>query len=57
MNKYWIIPKVPMDVMVWLSSFLGESLIIALTASEVRVIGGKFSAKAFSQNIVTYAAF
>jgi hypothetical protein len=57
MNKYWIIPKVPMDVMVRLSSLLGESLAIALTANEVRVIGSKFSAKAFSQNIVTYAAF
>jgi hypothetical protein len=57
MNKHWIVPKVPMNVMVRLSSVLGESLAIALTANEVRVVGGKFSTKAFSQNIVTYAAF
>ena len=45
------------NVMVGLSSVLGESLAIALTANEVRVVGGKFRAKAFRQNIVTYAAF
>ena len=57
MNKHRIVPKVPMNVMVGLSSILGESLAIALTANEVRVVGGKFRAKAFRQNIVTYAAF
>jgi hypothetical protein len=57
MNKHRIVPKVPMNVMVRLSPVLGESLAIALTANEVRVVGGKFSAKAFRQNIVTYAAF
>jgi hypothetical protein len=57
MNKHRIVPKVPMNVMVRLSSLLGEGLAIALTANEVRVVGGKFSTKAFSQNIVTYAAF
>jgi hypothetical protein len=57
MNEHRIVPKVPMNVMVGLFSVLGESLAIALTTNEVRVVGGKFSAKAFSQNIVTYAAF
>jgi hypothetical protein len=57
MNEHRIIPKVPINVMVGLSPLLGESLAIALTANEVRVVGGKFRAKAFRQNIVTYAAF
>ncbi len=57
MNKHRIVPKVPMNVMPWLSSFLGESLPITFTTDKVRVVGGKFSAKAFSQNIVTYTAF
>jgi hypothetical protein len=57
MDEHRIVPKVPMDVMTWLFSLLGKSLPITLTANEVRVVGGKFSAKAFSQNIVTYTAF
>ena len=57
MNKHRIVPKVPMNVMVRLSSVLGESLPITLTTDKVRVVGGKFSTKAFRQNIVTYAAF
>jgi hypothetical protein len=57
MNEHRIVPKVPMNVMVRLSSVLGESLPITLTTDKVRVVGGKFSAKAFRQNIVTYAAF
>jgi hypothetical protein len=57
MNKHRIVPKVPMNVMVWLSSLLGKSLPITLTANKVRVVGGKFSAKASSQNIIAYAAF
>jgi hypothetical protein len=57
MNKHRIVPKVPMDVMVRLSSLLGESLVITLTANEVRVVGGKFSTEDIRQNIVTYAAF
>jgi hypothetical protein len=57
MNKHLIVPKVPMDVVARFSFLLGKSLRITLTANEVPVVGGKFSAKAFSQNIVTYAAF
>ena len=57
MNEHRIVPKVPMNVMTRLSSLLGESLPITFTTDKVRVVGGKFSAKAFSQNIVTYAAF
>jgi hypothetical protein len=51
-----MVPKVPMDVMVGLSSLLGESLVITLTANEVRVVGGKFSTKAIRQNIIAYTA-
>ena len=57
MNKYRIVPKVPMNVMVRLSSLLGKSLPITFTTDKVRVVGGEFSTKASSQNIIAYAAF